>query len=162
MTASEDLAGPGGVRLVDRPEHVGGFEVAEDRGMGWICSADPRTPVDGCEWIVLVEVDRGADVGRDDAVVNADAIDLDAKADGDAELFEVACSGDGGGSSPALSEENQAGIGFFVGIKLPVVVRVECLADELERKGSMVVGDGFGIYAWCLAEFENELANAAV
>jgi hypothetical protein len=130
--------------------------------MGGIGSANPRPPVDGCEWVVLVEVGRSPDVGRNYVVVNADAIDLHRKQDGDAEFLEVASGGDGGRASPALPEENHTCFGHFCGIKLSVPICIESLADQLQSEGAMVVGDGFGIHTWCLAEFEDELANAAV
>ena len=62
VTAPEDLTRPGDVRLVDRAEAVGRFEIAENCCMGGIRSANARPPADGCEGIVLEEVDGGADV----------------------------------------------------------------------------------------------------
>ena len=94
--------------------------------------------------------------------MNADAINLRGKQDRNAEFLEVASSGDDGSASPALPEQDQAGVGSFVGIKFSTPICVECMADQLQCEGAMVIGDGFGIYAWCLAEFDDELANAAM
>src|SRR3569833_1945118 len=130
---------------------VGRLEIPEDGCPGWVNSTDLASAVYGCEWIVLIEVDRCANVGRNDVDVNTDAIDLNCQQDGYAGCLEFTSSCDGGSASPALAEQNHASVCLLFGIELSIADCVESFANQFESKGAMVIGDRFGIDAGTLA-----------
>src|SRR3569833_4343986 len=141
---------------------VGRLEIPEDGCPGWVNSTDLASAVYGCEWIVLIEVDRCANVGRNAAVVNTDAIDLNCQQDGYAGCLEFTSRCDGGSAAPALAEQNHASVCPLFGIKLSIAVYVESVSNQFERNGAMVIGDGFGVDAGAPAQPQDQLANAAV
>ena len=94
--------------------------------------------------------------------MDSDAVDLDGQQDWDSELLEISGGFDGSGATPALAEENYPSIRDFFRVEAYVVIRIERLPDEFERKRTPVIGDRFGVDAGLLAKFENELANAAM
>jgi len=79
--------------------------------------------------VVLEEVDGGADIGRDHAIVSAHAIHLHGEKDGYAELAEIPRSGDCGGRSPALPIENHTGGCTLACVEPAIAIQVERAPD---------------------------------
>lgn len=130
VAGSEEAIGPGSLGTVDGVLAVIDEIVSQDFGLFGICGDDLTAAVD--ETVGLVEVDGLRDVVGDDGIVLpefGDAINLNGEQDGDILAAQIAGQQDGGGCSPALSEQNDVSARFFLGGKCAVAILIEQMKD---------------------------------
>lgn len=111
---------------------VVGAKISEDASAGGIGGANLNLAMK--HTVELIEIHGLGDIGGDEGVIFAhfrDAIDLDSQYHGDAVFFELAGEFDGFRSAPAVAKNNDAGVLFFFGRELSIIVGVQQMEDGL-------------------------------
>jgi hypothetical protein len=137
------------------------LEIAEDAGLGWVGGANLGLALDG-EGLVLVEVGGGFDVRGDDAVAQAEAIDLDGQQDRKTAFLESIGEMQRGTAAEALANEDEPGLRGLRGLELTVGITVEGAQDEPVGHFGAAVSQGLSVDTGGVTKAEHELPNAAV
>ncbi len=106
--------------------------------------------------VALEDVGGGGDIGRDAVIVAAIAVDDESEADGDAPIVESPREVEDGAATEGLSEEDDVGLGGFLGRKCAVAVEIEGLFDEFVGEFELVVFDRFDVDAGEFFAFEDD------
>jgi len=118
--------------------------------------------MDSRERIVLVEIDCHPHIRRNNVIVHSHAIHLYRKQDRNAHRLQIVRRCNRSRSAPALSQQDHTRVHLFLRIKLSVVIGIQCLPDQLERKSAMMIRDRFGEDSRPFPQPEYQLPNAAV
>lgn len=120
------------------------LKISEDAGFGGVSRPDAGLATDG-EDLMLVEIGGGADIGGDDTVTQAEAIDLDRQQNGQSLVLEPLSQTDGRTPAQALADENQPGRGTFGWFELAIPVAVERAQDQAVGDFEMAIGERLGV-----------------
>ena len=148
MGSVEGAGVPTVVVTIDGTVFVGHENVAEDLCACGIGGDNLRLSVEKTIWLMLIEVDRGGDVGGDGGgrvTGFANRVDLDGERHRNTHLTQLICEFDCFGGAPAVSVDDDGRLLFFEGREDAIVVGIEEAQDVLEGLLPMVIAENVGV-----------------
>jgi len=145
VAGSEEAIEPGSLGAGDGIFAVVDQIISKDSGSRRVGRLDAAAPVN--QAVRLIKVDGLGDIIGNDGIVLpdfSDAIDLHGQENGNASLAQVAGQQNGGGCSPALTEQNDVGAGFLGRGEEAVAVGIEQVKNR-----------GVGAFAVAILEDSN-------
>jgi len=130
VAGSEETLHAGLVRACDRIFPVVDAVIPQNLGLRWVGGGNLRPAVEDA--VRLIKVDRLRDVTGDDGIVLpdfGDAVDLHGEQNGNSCLLQVTSQQYSSGSSPTMSENDDACSRLFFGGKTAVVIDIEQAHD---------------------------------